>query len=186
MRYRNLDDKDEDIIAFVPVAFAVIVMLVLSFLIYGFVLVPNKAIALEEAVNLAEADVKVQEKRRADLISSLADCVKQYDEYEAQVFKDVAEKRSEKLSKNIVSVADDFKAVAENYPDLKSSENYKVLMNELSMTENLVAQYRSNYDDCVRNYKWYVRQTPQKSFLSSAGYKVQEYTYLTYNVKEEE
>ena len=71
-------------------------------------------------------------------------------------------------------------AVAEAYPDLKSSDNYRELMNELSMTENLISEYRSNYNLQVKEYNRYVRSFPTRFFLSVAGYEKQIYVYLDY------
>ena len=66
-------------------------------------------------------------------------------------------------------------------PELKSNENYKTLMNELSMTENLIAEYRSNYNKQIKEYKRYVRKFPTRMFLDILGYEIQEYQYLDYN-----
>jgi LemA protein len=72
-------------------------------------------------------------------------------------------------------------AVAEAYPDLKANENYKELMNELSITENLIAEYRSNFNAQVRSYNRYVRKFPTRIFLDMLGYEVQDYKYLDYS-----
>jgi LemA protein len=73
-------------------------------------------------------------------------------------------------------------AVAEAYPELKSNENYRELMNELATTENLIANYRSNYNSCVRNYNQYIRKFPNSFALGVSGYAIQEYKYLEFNV----
>ena len=139
----------------------------------------NKAIALEEQVNTAQSDIKVQEKRRVDLVYNLADCVKQYDKHEAETLTAVAEGRGQ--TGDIENVTTAITAVAEAYPDLKSNENYKTLMNELSMTENLIAEYRSNYNKQIKEYKRYVRKFPTRQFLEILGYEIQEYKYLDYD-----
>ena len=72
-------------------------------------------------------------------------------------------------------------AVSEAYPELKSNENYKELMNELSITENLIAEYRSNFNKQVKEYNRYVRQFPARLFLNILGYETQTYDYLDYN-----
>ena len=97
----------------------------------------NKAFELEEQVNTAQSDIKVQEKRRVDLVYNLADCVKQYDKHEAETLAAIAEGRGS--SGDIENVTTAITAVSEAYPELKSNENYKQLMNELAMTENLSA-----------------------------------------------
>lgn len=139
----------------------------------------NTAIALEEQVDAAESDIRVQEKRRVDLVYNLADCVKQYDEHEANTLRNIVDGRSNSGSIEDVQMA--ISAVSEAYPELKSNENYKELMNELSMTENMIAEYRSNFNSQVKEYSRFVRKFPTRFFLSLTGYEVQEYTYLNYN-----
>ena len=133
----------------------------------------------EEQVNTASSDIKVQEKRRVDLVYNLADCVKQYDKHEADTLTAVADGRGS--TGDIENVTTAITAVAEAYPELKSNENYKTLMNELSMTENMIAEYRSNYNKQIKEYKRYVRKFPTRQFLGLLGYEVQEYEYLDYN-----
>lgn len=142
----------------------------------------NNAIALEEQVSTAESDIKVQEKRRVDLIYNLVDCVKEYDKHEAETLQNIVDARGSKDIENVKTV---IAAVGENYPELKSNENYKQLMNELSTTENLIAQFRSNYNKQVKEYNRYVRKFPAKQCLSFTGYEVQQYNYLDYNAPED-
>ena len=99
---------------------------------------------MEEQVKTAQSDIKVQEKRRVDLVYNLADCVKQYDSHEAETLKAVVDGRGQ--TGNIENVTTAITAVSEAYPELKSNENYKQLMNELSITENMIAEYRSNFN----------------------------------------
>lgn len=139
----------------------------------------NKAFALEEQVNTASSDIKVQEKRRVDLVYNLADCVKQYDQHEANTLAAIAEGRGS--SGDIENVTTAITAVSEAYPELKSNENYKELMNELSITENMIAEYRSNYNKQIKEYNRYVRKFPTRVFLGILGYETQEYKYLDYD-----
>lgn len=138
----------------------------------------NKAFALEEQVNTASSDVKVQEKRRVDLVYNLADCVKQYDKHEADTLKSIVDGRGS--SGDIENVTTAIAAVSEAYPELKSNENYKELMNELSITENMIAEYRSNYNKQIKEYNRHVRKFPTRMFLGILGYEAQEYKYLDY------
>ena len=142
--------------------------------------VQNKAINLEEQIKTASSDIKVQEKRRVDLVYNLADCVKQYDKHEAETLQAIVEGRSK--DGDIENVNTLISAVTEAYPELKSNENYKELMNELSITENLIANYRSNYNTQIRAYNRYVRKFPNKQFLSILGYEQIDYNYLNYDV----
>lgn len=158
------------------VAGVLAVILLCTFAVQGS---QNKAFALEEQVNTAQSDIKVQEKRRVDLVYNLADCVKQYDKHEAETLAAIAEGRGS--SGDIENVTTAITAVSEAYPELKSNENYKQLMNELAMTENLIAEYRSNYNKQIKEYNRYARKFPTRMFLSMLGYEVQEYKYLDYN-----
>lgn len=142
----------------------------------------NKAFTLEEQVNTAQSDIKVQEKRRVDLVYNLADCVKQYDRHESETLKAIVDGRGSTGDIENVTIA--ITAVSEAYPELKSNENYKHLMNELAMTENLIAEYRSNYNKQVKQYNRYVKAFPARIFLNMLGYERQDYTYLDYEAPE--
>lgn len=163
----------------VPIIIGVGIIAIILMIIFGVQSSQNKAIALEESVNTANSDIKVQEKRRVDLVYNLVDCVKQYDKHEAETLKTIVDGRNSK--NDIENVTTAISAVAESYPELKSNENYKTLMNELSITENLLAEYRSNYNKRVKSYKRYVRKFPTKLFLNTLGYEMQEYEYLDYS-----
>ena len=139
----------------------------------------NEAFSLEEGVSTALSDIEVQEKRRVDLVYNLADCVMQYDKHEAETLKAIVEGRGS--TGDIENVTTAITAVSEAYPELKSNELYKELMNELSMTENLIAAYRSNYNKQVKAYNRYVRKFPTRVFLNILGYEVMGYGYLEYN-----
>jgi len=149
--------------------------------------VENKAITLEEQINTAKSDIKVQEKRRIDLIGNLVDTVKNYDKHEYNTLKDVISNRAadNTTDSDIQEVRTMINATAEAYPELKANENYKQLMNELSITENFIAEYRSNYNKQVKSYKRYVRKFPNKQFLSSLGYVSINYEYLDFEVSED-
>lgn len=160
------------------IAAGVIAVIVLC--VFGIQSSQNKAFALEEQVNTAQSDIKVQEKRRVDLVYNLADCVKQYDKHESETLTAIAEGRGS--AGDIENVTTAITAVSEAYPELKSNENYKQLMNELSMTENLIAEYRSNYNKQIKEYKRYVRKFPTRMYLGWLGYEVLDLEYLNYEV----
>lgn len=142
--------------------------------------VQNNAISLEEQVKVAYSDIEVQEKRRVDLIYNLVDTVKNYDKHEASTLQAVVDARANGKG-DISDVTTLISSVAESYPELKSNENYKELMNELSITENLIAQYRSNYNQQIKEYNRYVRKFPNKQFLIILGYEAAAYDYLNYD-----
>lgn len=162
-----------------PIIIGVGLIAIIVLCVFGVQTSQNKAIALEEQVNTASSDIKVQEKRRVDLVYNLADCVKQYDKHEADTLKAIVDGRGS--TGDIENVTTAITAVSEAYPELKSNDNYKQLMTELSMTENLIAEYRSNYNKQIKEYNRYVRKFPTRKFLDMLGYEAQEYTYLDYN-----
>ena len=143
------------------------IIAVIFMCIFGVQGAQNKAFAMEEQVNTADSDIKVQEKRRVDLVYNLADCVKQYDKHEAETLTAIVEGRGK--TTNLENVTTAITAVTEAYPELKSNENYKELMNELSITENLIEEYNR-----------YVRKFPTRFFLNILGYETQQYQYLDY------
>ena len=138
----------------------------------------NKAISLEESVTTAESDINVQEKRRVDLVYNLADCIEQYDSHESETLTKLADNMSN--GSNVEDVNTAIAAVTYSYPELKSNENYKQLMNELSTTENMIAQYRENYNKSIDKYRRYIRKFPTRNFLDWTGYEVQDYEKLDY------
>ena len=140
----------------------------------------NKAIGLEEQIRTANSDIKVQEKRRVDLLYNLVDTVKQYDKHEYNTLKDIVDARTSNNG-DIGEVTTMINAAAEAYPELKSSDNYKQLMNELSITENMIAEYRSNYNKQIKEYNRYIKKFPNKMFLEMLGYESVEFDYLDYN-----
>lgn len=163
--------KDTKLILIVLAGILAIVLLCV-FAVQG---TQNKAFTLEEQVNTAQSDIRVQEKRRVDLVYNLADCVMQYDKHEAETLTAIVEGRGS--SGDIENVTTAITAVSEAYPELKANENYKELMNELSITENLIAEYRSNFNKQVKEYNRYVRQFPARLFLNILGYETQSYAY---------
>lgn len=163
-------------LALIIVAGIIAVIMLCVFIVQG---AQNTAFSLEESVNTAMSDISVQEKRRVDLVYNLADCVMEYDEHEAQTLKDIVEGRGS--TGDIENVTTAITAVAEAYPDLKSSDLYKELMNELAITENLIAEYRSNYNQQVKSYNRYVRKFPTRMFLNMLGYEVIDFGYLEYD-----
>lgn len=152
--------------------------------VFGLNSVKNTAISYEEQISTAQSDIKVQEKRRTDLIPNLVDCVKQYDQHEYNTLMDVVKARGVTSDSSVDEIQTMISAIAEDYPELKSNENYNDLMAELSTTENLIANYRSNYNKFVKSYKQYVRRFPNESILALLGYDTVDYTYLDYQVSD--
>ena len=177
-------EKNKFSFKLIAIILAIIVAVSMMF-VFGFNSVKNKAISYEEQISTAQSDIKVQEKRRTDLIPNLVDCVKQYDKHEYETLMAVVEARGASSDNSVNEIQTMINAVAEAYPELKSNENYKELMSELTTTENLIANYRSNFNKFVKSYNQYVRQFPNSNILDMLGYEVIEYSYLNYDISED-
>lgn len=141
----------------------------------------NTVISLEEQISESKSSIGIQEKRRADLICNLVDTVESYNKHEHNTLVDVVEARSKANNGDLAEAQVIITALAEQYPELKSNENYKSLMTELSVTENLIAEYRNNYNTQVRQYNKYVKGFPSRMILNIMGYEKIDATYLEYD-----
>lgn len=139
----------------------------------------NKAIGMEESIETAKSDIQIQEKKRVDLVYNLADCVQQYDQHEAEVLQSLADSRG--ANGAIENVTTSIQAVAEAYPELKSNEQYKTLMLELTTLENEISQYRQAYNKAVERYNRYTRKFFPGICLNMTGYEKQEYKRMTFD-----
>jgi LemA protein len=160
-----------------------IVILVLILLAAGkYVNVKNTLVAKNEAVKTAWSQVDIVLERRADLIPNLVETVKGYAKQEQTVFGDIAKARSQLLSAGspeqkiaangqLDGALGRLLAIAENYPQLKSNENFLRLQDELAGTENRIAVERQRYNDTLKDYNIYVQQFPNSIFASSLGFK---------------
>lgn len=138
----------------------------------------NSAINFEETVNTAKSDVDTQLQRRVNLLTELSQCVKQYDKHEASTLEKVIANRGKQMSgQEAKEVMLQIAAVAERYPELQSQKNYNKLMNECSITENLVAQHKKAFNATVREYRRYCRSFPANAMLSMLGYEVVPFEY---------
>jgi LemA protein len=165
----------------VVVVIAVIVLLVAL----QYVSVRNTLVSKNEAVKAAWSQVDIVLQRRADLIPNLVETVKGYAQQEVTVFGDIAKARSallsagspqEKIAANgqLDGALGRLLAIVENYPQLKSNENFLHLQDELAGTENRIAVERKRYNDTLRDYNTYVQQFPNNIFAGIAGFKPNE------------
>jgi LemA protein len=161
----------------------VLIVLVVIALILGssFVSRRNQMAIKREAVNAAWAQVDVVLQRRADLIPNLVETVKGFAVQEQIVFGDIAKARSallgahspaEKIAANgqLDSALGRLLVVVENYPQLKSNENFLRLQDELAGTENRIAVERRRYNEVVQDYNTYISLFPNSLIASLAGF----------------
>ena len=161
----------------------VLVVLVVIALILGssFISRRNQMVIKREAVNAAWAQVDVVLQRRADLIPNLVETVKGMAVQEQIVFGDIAKARSallsahspaEKIAANgqLDSALGRLLVVVENYPQLKSNENFLRLQDELAGTENRIAVERRRYNEVVQDYNTYISLFPNSLVASLAGF----------------
>ncbi len=166
------------------IAVIVIVVLLLGALIvFGqYVSVRNTLVSKNEGVKAAWSQVDIVLQRRADLIPNLVETVKGYAQQEQTVFGDIAKARSallsagtpqQKIAANgqLDGALGRLLLIVENYPQLKSNENFLRLQDELAGTENRIAVERRRYNDTLQDYNTYIQQFPQNVFAGWAGFK---------------
>ena len=134
----------------------------------------NKLQTLDEQINAAQGVIKVQLQRRADLIPNLVAAVKGVTKQEDTVFISIANARAKlagaaagtdvqamgAANAAMAAPLGRLLAIAENYPELKSSANFKALQDELAGTENRVAVARTDYNGAVKEFNTKIRQFP--------------------------
>lgn len=145
----------------------------------------NTAINLEEQIKESKSSINIQEKRREDLIYNLVDTVESYNKYEQETMTKIIEARTMASNGHINDAEMVINAVAEQYPELKSNENYKTLMTELAVTENLIAEHRNNYNIQVKQYNKHIKKFPNSMILNMMGYEKLDNTYLEYEASED-
>lgn len=147
----------------------------------------NTTIAKRNVVKTDYSDIDVQLKRRASLIQNLMDYVREYATHEKETFTKVSQARaaldssktvhdSAKADNMLTETLRSLFAVVENYPQLRASENYKTLRDDLLHTENSIANYREQYNQSVQQYNTYIQTFPR--LLVAALFKFYEEDYF--------
>ena len=146
----------------------------------------NKFVTLDNRIKNSLAQIDVQLKKRADLVPALVKIVKGFAKHEKSIMQDVTKARTEMLKgsniKEKLKAGDQLQnalksifAIAENYPDLKSNQNYLQLQTELSAIEDKVAYARQYYNDAILFLDNASQQLPGVIFFNMYGRKRKEY-----------
>ncbi len=156
-------------------------------LLIAAVVIYNALIAKRQMVNNGWADIDVQLKRRADLVPQLVRTVEAYAAHERALFAEIAERRAKALAagddpsargaaeSEFARPVARMMAVAEAYPDLKASQNFLDLQNELSDTEDKIEMARRFYNGAVRELNTLVETFPPNIVAGAAGIRQRKY-----------
>lgn len=142
----------------------------------------NQMVTMNEQVKSNWAQVDVVLQRRSDLIPNLVETVKGFAAQEQTVYNDIAKARAalggartpeEKIAANgqLDSALGRLLVVVENYPQLKSNENFLRLQDELAGTENRIAVERKRYNDSIQAYNTFIGLFPNNIFAGWAGFQ---------------
>jgi LemA protein len=160
----------------------VVVLLVVGLIVGGsYVGAKNQMVTKNETIKSAWSEIDVDLQRRADLIPNLVETVKGYAAQEQTVFDDIAKARASLLgaqtpqekiaaSNQLDGMVFKVLALQENYPQLKSNENFLRLQDELAGTENRIAVTRKRYNDAIQDYNTFIGQWPNSIYANWAGF----------------
>ena len=157
----------------------VVLLVVIVILIY------NSLVRARINVDNAWSQIDVQLQRRFDLIPNLVETVKEYMNYESETFEKMANLRTSwsnsnsiqekaSLDNELSSVLKTIMAVSENYPDLKASQNFLELSEELRVTENKISFSRQFYNDTVTRYNTKLQLIPSNIIANIFNFKPRE------------
>src|ERR1700677_3170919 len=159
-------------------------LLVLGGLMAGcsYVSAKNQMVAKDQTVKSMWSEVDVQLERRADLIPNLVETVKGFTKEESTVYGDIANARAgmlnaqgpqAKIAANgqLDSAIGRLLLLTENYPQLRSSDQFMRLQDELAGTENRIGVARKRYNDAIQDYNTFILQFPNNIWAGMAGFK---------------
>jgi LemA protein len=146
----------------------------------------NGIIASRNRVDESWSGIDVQLKRRHDLVPNLVETVKGYAEHESQVFEKTSKARAEAMSaqgvgdtakaeEKLSGALTDLRAVAENYPQLRATENFQQLSRNLSELEDEIQAARRIYNSNVQSYNTDIQQFPGSIIANQGGFTPREY-----------
>ena len=164
-----------------------IVVAVIAVILIGSVVgTYNGLVTKQENVDNKMADISVQLERRTDLIPNLINTVKGYTKHEEKIINEITTAREnlvgaktveEKAAANdkLTSALNGLTVIVENYPDLKSNQNFIQLQDELAGTENRIAVARRDYNDAVNKYNSSIKKFPSNIMAGMFGFGEEKY-----------
>ena len=165
------------------IALGVVGVLVLAVVMVfaSYVSARNQMVSYDQEVKSSWSEVDVQMQRRADLIPNLVETVKGFTKEESTVFGDIANARAgllnaqgpaAKIAANgtLDSAFGRLLALTENYPQLRSSEQFMRLQDELAGTENRIGVARRSYNQAIQDYNTFIGQFPNSIWANMAGF----------------
>lgn len=152
------------------------IVILIGLLIYAFGMY-NQLVRLNKEVNEAWSDIDVLLKQRSDEIPKLIDTTKEYMDYEEEVLTKITEARTKvqeadspeeqaKADSMLENALGDLFAVAEDYPDLKASENFQQLQDRISSIEEQISDRREYYNETVNEWNIRIEQIPHTFIVS--------------------
>ena len=164
----------------------VIALVIVGLILLAIVFIYNNLVRAKVRTDEAWSDITVQMKRRFDLIPNLVESVKAYAKHESSVFEKVTEARAKSLGAQTVGEVSkaegDFQkalkslfAVAEAYPQLRASENFQKLQDEVTDTEDKIQAARRFYNGAARDLNIKVQSFPSNLLAGPMGFKVREF-----------
>jgi LemA protein len=167
------------------IAIIVVVAIVVIAVLY-YIAKRNSIIASRNRVDESWSGIDVQLKRRHDLVPNLVETVKGYAAHESQVFEKVTQARAEAMSaqgvgdtakaeQGLTGALAGLRAVAENYPQLRATENFQQLSRNLSELEDEIQASRRIYNSNVQSYNTTIQQFPGSIIANQSGFTAREF-----------
>lgn len=164
----------------------IVVAVIVLVVVFWYVSTRNGIIDQRNRVDESWSGIDVQLKRRHDLVPNLVETVKGYATHEQKVFENVTQARSDamaaqtvdetaKTESQLTRAMADLRAVAENYPDLKATENFQQLSRNLSELEDEIQASRRIYNSNVQSYNTKIQQFPASIVANQGGFTDREF-----------
>jgi LemA protein len=163
----------------------IVLGLVVLLVLFG-VVAYNRFVSQRQQIKDAYANIDTELRRRYDLIPNLVESVRGYAQHERATFEEVTRARTAAIEAQgpaqqaqaenmLTSALRGLFAVAENYPELRASENFQALQAELSNTEDRIQVSRRSYNENVRQYNERVQSVPSNMIASMFGFQEEEF-----------